>query len=65
MSAPVTVYGFAPAWGLPSTGPFTIKLLGWLALAGVPHRFEVENNPGRGPLGKSPWAVIDGETVGD
>ncbi|MGM0586531.1 MAG: glutathione S-transferase C-terminal domain-containing protein, partial [Pseudomonadota bacterium] len=33
--------------------------------AGVPHRFEVENNPGRGPLGKSPWAVIDGETVGD
>ncbi|MGX9855418.1 hypothetical protein ACR03S_08280 [Limimaricola variabilis] len=62
---PATIYGFAPAFGLPTSGPFTLKLLAWCRLNGVPFEFKVENNPGKGPLKKSPWAEIDGETVAD
>lgn len=62
---PATIYGFSPAFGLPTSGPFALKLLCWCALNGVPYEFAVENNPAKGPLKKSPWAVIDGETVAD
>lgn len=61
----ITVFHFAPAWGLPTSGPFALKLLGWLGLHGIPYRGVVENNSRKGPRGKSPWAVIDGETVAD
>lgn len=61
----ITVYTFSPDWGLPTTGPFALKLLAWLGLHGIPYRQEIQNDTRKGPAGKSPWAVIDGETVGD
>jgi len=30
------VFTFSPHWGLPFAGPFAIKLLAWLELAGIP-----------------------------
>jgi glutathione S-transferase len=68
--APVRVFAFRPLWGgLPTSGPFAIKLMAWLALAGVPYEHVVEDNPGKGPKGKSPWiertGVRAGETLAD
>lgn len=63
---PVTrIFTFGPDWGLPTTGPFALKLLCWLNLNDIPYTQVVENNPGRGPAGKSPWAEIDGKPVAD
>jgi hypothetical protein len=59
------VYTFAPAWGLPSTGPFALKLLAWLGAEGIPHRQVVENRADKGPLGKSPWIARGGARMGD
>jgi glutathione S-transferase len=59
------VFTFSPDWGLPSAGPFAIKLLAWLELAGIPYEQVVEDNPGKGPKGKNPWIELDGELIGD
>jgi glutathione S-transferase len=59
------VFTFSPHWGLPSAGPFAIKLLAWLELAGIPYEQVIENNPGKGPKGKNPWIELDGELMAD
>jgi glutathione S-transferase len=59
------VFTFAPDWGLPSGGPFSIKLLAWLKLAGIPYEQVIEANPRKGPKGKNPWIELDGERIGD
>ena len=59
------VYAFAPDWGLPTVGPFALKLFAWLGLNGIPFEHRVENNSAKGPLGKSPWIVEDGGALGD
>lgn len=61
----LVVYTFASGWGLPTTGPFALKLLKWLDLAGLSYRQVIENNPGKGPKGKNPWIVLDGEAIAD
>lgn len=61
----LAVFTFAGDWGLPSTGPFALKLIKWLEIAGLPYRQEIENNPGKGPKGKNPWIELDGERIGD
>lgn len=65
--APVEVYSFGPAWGIPvpTASPFGLKLVTWLRMVELPHTMKVENNPGKGPKRKCPWAVIDGEAIGD
>ena len=59
------VYTFMPCWGLPSTGPFALKLLAWLRAEGIDHAQVIENRAGKGPLGKSPWIERDGRRMGD
>jgi glutathione S-transferase len=59
------VFTFSPDWGLPSAGPFAIKLLAWLELAGVPYEQVIEDDPRKGPKGKNPWIDLDGELIGD
>ena len=59
------VFTFAPDWGLPTVGPFALKLLAWLELAGIPYEQVVEGNPRKGPKGKNPWIELDGEPIGD
>jgi glutathione S-transferase len=58
------VFTFSPHWGLPSAGPFAIKLLAWLELAGIPYEQIIEDNPNKGPKGKNPWIELDGEPMG-
>jgi glutathione S-transferase len=59
------VFTFSPDWGLPSAGPFAIKLLAWLEIAGIPYEQVIEDNPSKGPKGKNPWIELDGELIGD
>lgn len=59
------VFTFAPGWGLPTVGPFALKLLAWLDHNGVPYRQVIENRSDRGPLGKSPWIEEGGLRMGD
>ena len=61
----IRVFTFSPHWGLPSAGPFAIKLLAWLKLTGVPFEQVIEDNPSKGPKGKNPWIEIDGKPMGD
>lgn len=61
----LTVFTFSPAWGLRSSGPFAMKLLKWLDLAGLPFEQVIEDLPNKGPKGKNPWIELEGERIGD
>jgi glutathione S-transferase len=56
---------FEADWGLPTTGPFALKLLAWLRLNGIAYEQVFENDSRKGPLGKSPWIEHDGRRLGD
>jgi glutathione S-transferase len=59
------VFTFRADWGLPTTGPFALKLLSWLSLAGLPYEQVFQDNPAKGPAGKNPWMELDGEPIAD
>ena len=59
------VFAFEPDWGLPTTGPFALKLIAWLRLNGIACEQVAENNSRKGPRGKSPWIEHDGRRIGD
>lgn len=61
----IRVFTFSPDWTLPSAGPFAVKLLAWLRLAGIPYEQVIEDDPRKGPKGKNPWIELDGERIGD
>lgn len=61
----LTVFTFSAGFGLPTTGPFALKLLKWLDLAAIPYVQKYEDNPGKGPKGKNPWIELDGNRIGD
>jgi glutathione S-transferase len=59
------VYSFSPGFGLPTTGPFGLKLELALRVAGVPYERRVWDNLLTAPKRKLPFAERDGERVGD
>ena len=59
------VFTFDGGFGLPTLGPFALKLLTWLRLAGIPYEQVIENDPRKGPKGKNPWIELEGERLGD
>jgi len=59
------VFTFFPAFGLPTGGPFALKVLKWLDIAGIAYEQVIENNSGKGPNGKNPWVELDGERIPD
>lgn len=63
--APLRVFCFSPAWGLPTSGPFALKLLGCLRMAGIAHVLVHEDNARKGPKGKSPWIEDGPVRLGD
>jgi len=67
MTVPIRVFVFGTGWGvpLPTSGPFPLKLCTWLRMAKVPHELVIENDPRKGPKGKSPWIDDSGTLMGD
>ena len=64
---PIRLFTFGNGWGIPfpTAAPFPLKLATWLRMTGLPNEIVVENNPGKGPKGKSPW-IEDGDVrMGD
>jgi glutathione S-transferase len=61
----LVVVTFGAQWGLPTAGPFALKLVKWLDLAGIPYRQRFEENSAKGPKKKNPWIELDGEAIGD
>lgn len=61
----LVVFTFSPAFGLPTSGPFALKLLKWLDIAGIPYRQKIEDNPAKGPNRKNPWIELDGRPLAD
>jgi glutathione S-transferase len=59
------VFVFSPAFGLPTLGPFALKLEVWLRMAGIEYERVFEDDTRKGPKGKNPWVEIDGERMGD
>jgi glutathione S-transferase len=51
--------------GLPNPSPFCIKVEVLLKMAGLAYECEFAANPGKGPKGKLPAIVDDGEVIGD
>lgn len=65
MSPPLRVYAFSGAWGLPTTGPFALKLLAWMRLSAIPYALVHEDDSRKGPKGKSPWIEDGALRLGD
>jgi glutathione S-transferase len=61
----LVVHVIPPAWGLPSVGPFCLKLEAHLRMIDVPYRSVVDATPFKGPKGKLPWIEHEGRTLGD
>ena len=57
----LTVYGFGPAFGLPDSSPYVLKLETWLRMAQVPYRSE-RGDVRKAPKNKLPY-VADGNRV--
>jgi glutathione S-transferase len=59
------VHQIPGAWGLPSVGPFCLKLEAYLRVVEIPYRTVVDATPFKGPKGKLPWIEHEGNKVGD
>jgi glutathione S-transferase len=59
-SQPLRLFTFSPAFGLPTAGPFGLKLEACLRMLGVPYERVFENDVRKGPKRKSPW-IEDGD----
>ena len=62
---PIKVFTFPAGFGLPTVGPFGLKLIACLSMLGVPYELVPEADARKGPKRKSPW-IEDGDVrMGD
>ncbi len=59
------VFTFPPAWGLPTAGPFGLKLEACLRMLGATYQPVHEGDNRKGPTRKSPWVEDGGVRIGD
>lgn len=60
----ITLYIFAPMWGLPDASPFVMKTEVQLKLSGLDYTVE-HGGLGQSPKGKLPFISDDGEIISD
>jgi glutathione S-transferase len=60
VSAPIKLYEFPPAFGMPTYSPFGLKLEAYMRLAKIPYQRIYEPNPNKGPKKKIPF-IVDGD----
>ena len=61
----ITLYGYGPAFGLPSASPFAIKTDLQLRMSALPYTYGEGARPQDGPKGKIPFIEDKGERIGD
>src|SRR5262249_53127799 len=59
--APIRIHTFPAGFGLPTTGPFSLKLAMALRMADLPYEILPDNDFGKSPKRKIPWIEL-GET---
>ena len=59
------VHQIPGAWGLPSIGPFSLKLEAYLRIVGIPYTAVIDATPFKGPKRKLPWIEHEGKRIGD
>jgi len=59
------IHKIPAAWGLPSVGPFCLKLEVYLRMAGLPYESTVDATPFGAPKGKLPWLEHEGKKIAD
>ncbi len=64
-ATPITLYQFAPAFGIPNASPFCLKLETWLRMAGLEYKTRITPDPRKAPMGKLPMIEVDGQKVAD
>jgi glutathione S-transferase len=62
---PLRLFTFKPAFGLPTGGPFGLKLEACFRILGVPYERVFENDVRKGPKRKSPWIEEGDLRLGD
>jgi glutathione S-transferase len=65
MPEPLRLFTFSPAHGLPTGGPFGLKLEACLRMTGVPYERVYEDDLRKGPKRKSPWIEQGAVKMGD
>jgi glutathione S-transferase len=65
MSGELRLCTFAPAWGLPTAGPFGLKLEACFRMLEVPYQRAFEGDVRKGPKRKSPWIEEGDLRLGD
>jgi glutathione S-transferase len=61
----ITLYQFAPCFGLPSASPFCLKLETYLRMANLPYQNVVMADLQKAPKGKMPYITDQGKTIAD
>ena len=61
----IRLYKFGPAFGLRETGPFVLKTMAYMKLAGIPFEEIVQGDPRKAPKKKIPYISDDGQEIGD
>ena len=61
----IKLYKFGPAFGLRETGPFVLKTMAYMKLAGIPFEHHVQGDPRKAPKGKIPYIEDEGKEIGD
>jgi glutathione S-transferase len=61
----IELHQFPRGANFPNYSPFCAKLEGYLLLSGLPFESKVEFNPAKGPKGRLPFVVDEGETIAD
>ena len=61
----IELHQFAPHFGLPNASPFCMKVEAFLRMAGIEYETKTVNDPSKGPNGKAPWIVDQGEIIPD
>ena len=61
----IKLYKFGPAFGLRETGPFVLKTMAYMRLAGIPFEDIVQGDPRKAPKKKIPYISDDGQEIGD
>ena len=61
----IELYKFGPAFGLRETGPFALKVMSYMKLAGIPFSEHVQGDPRKAPKKKIPYINDDGVEIGD